>query len=56
MKSKLYALENWSKVLDAVKQGLLSLLPQPALQPVINQSPNSREELLRSRRNDRNDD
>jgi hypothetical protein len=55
MKSKLYALENWSKVLDAVKQGLLSLLPQPALQPVINQSPN-REELLRSRRNDRNDD
>lgn len=52
MKTTLYAIENWSKVLDAVKKGLLSLLPQPALQPVANRLPNRREDLLRSGRND----
>ncbi len=56
MKTTLYALENWAKVLDTVRKGLLSLLPQPALQPVQNNYPNSREELLRSRQqNDRNE-
>jgi hypothetical protein len=55
MKTTLYALENRSKVLDAVKKGLLSLIPQPALQPVVNRYPNKREELLRSGRNDRNE-
>lgn len=56
MKTTLYALENWAKVLDTVKKGLLSLLPQPALQPVQNNYPNRREELLRSRESNRNDD
>ena len=56
MKTTLYALASWAKVLDTVRKGLLSLLPQPALQPVQNNYPNSREELLRSRQqNDRNE-
>ena len=55
MKTTLYALENWAKVLDTVKKGLLSLLPQPALQPVQNY-PNRREELLRSRDNNRGEE
>jgi hypothetical protein len=55
MKTVLYAQEKWAKVLDTVRKGLLSLLPQPALQPVQNNYPNRREELLRSRKNNRND-
>ena len=54
MKTTLYTLENWSKALDALKKGLLSLIPQPALQPVVNRLPNLREELLRSGKNDCN--